>query len=99
MPRTRKIHAPGMKARVALEAIKSVRTIGEIAQEHAIHPTLVTTWKKQAVDGLPGLFESPRDASRDQQSETERDELFKQIGQLKVELDWVKKKAGFARRG
>jgi transposase len=58
-----------------------------------IHPTLVGNWKKQALAGLPDVFSNGREVSR-QQADAEKDELFKQIGQLKVELDFLKKRAG-----
>lgn len=93
MPKSRKSYPPSLKARVVVEALKNQKTAAEIAQVYSIHPTLVSTWKKQALEALPGIFQQPRD-SRDANLEAERDELYKQIGQLKVELDWLKKRAG-----
>lgn len=83
------------KAKVALEAIKGQRTISEIASRHEIHPNLVTQWKK-------GLLAHASDAFSDARSKDKSDEealkgqLYQQIGQLKVELDWLKKKSGLA---
>ena len=93
MPNSRKNHPPSLKARVVVEAIKGQKTVAQIAQVYGVHPTLVSTWKKQALEALPGIFQQPRDG-RGQAVEAERDELYKQIGQLKVELDWLKKRAG-----
>lgn len=93
MPRTRKNHPPSLKAKVAVEAIKGQKTTAQIAQMFGVHPTLVGVWKKQAVTGLPDVFGNGREQVR-QQAEADKDELYKQIGQLKVELDFLKKRAG-----
>lgn len=93
MPRTRKNHPPSLKAKVAVEAIKSHQTTAQIAHAFGIHPTLVTGWKKQALAGLPGIFAPGRESSRGE-IDAEKDELYKHIGQLKVELDFLKKRAG-----
>lgn len=81
MPQTRKNHSPGLKAKVAVEAIKSHKTAAQIAQ--SVHPTQVGSWKKQALAGLPDVFGNGRERIR-QQADAEKDELNKQIGQLKV---------------
>jgi transposase-like protein len=93
MPRTRKNHPPSLKAKVAVEAIKAHKTAAQIAQVFGVHPTQVGGWKKQALAGLPDIFGNGREQVR-QQTDVERDELYKQIGQLKVELDFLKKRAG-----
>ena len=90
MPRTRKSHPPSLKAKVAVEAIKAHKTTTQIAQMFGVHPTQVGGWKKQALAGLPDIFGNGREQMR-QQSDAEKDELYKQIGQLKVELDFLKK--------
>jgi transposase len=89
MPKTRKSHPPSLKAKVAVEAIKAHKTAAQIAQMFGVHPTQVGGWKKQALAGLPDIFGNGREQMR-QQSDTEKDELYKQIGQLKVELDFLK---------
>ncbi len=96
MPKTRKSHPPSLKAKVAVEAIKAQKTTGQIAPMFAVHPTQVGGWKKQALDGLPDIFGQGREQVR-QQFDAEKNELYKQIGQLKVELDCFKKKAGLLR--
>ena len=90
----RKKHSAEFKAKVALEAAKGLKTINEIASESEVHPTQVTLWKKQLLEEIPTLFAS----NRGQKQKTQEDltaMLYQQIGQLKVELDWVKKKSGF----
>src|SRR5277367_5122118 len=92
MPKIRKSHPPSLKAKVAVEAIKAHKTAAQIAQMFGVHPTQVGGWKKQALAGLPDVFGNGRDQIR-QQSDAEKDELYKQIGQMKVELDFLKKKS------
>ena len=92
MPRTRKSHPPSLKAKVAVEAIKAHKTTTQIAQIFGVHRTQVGGWKKQALAGLPDIFGNGREQMR-QQAEADKDELYKQIGQLKVELDFLKKKS------
>src|SRR3954454_15568853 len=71
MPQTRKNHSPGLKAKVAVEAIKSHKTVAQIAQMFGVHPTQVGSWKKQALAGLPDVFGNGREQIR-QQSDTEK---------------------------
>jgi len=93
MKRERKQHNSETKAKVAVEAIRGLRTVNEIASEHGVHPTQVTQWKKQAVAGLAEVFSNGR--ARQDQAESElRDRLYEEIGRLKFELDWLKKKLG-----
>jgi transposase-like protein len=92
----RKQHSAEFKSKVVIEAIKSLKTVNEIAAEMGVHPTQVTLWKKQALESLPELFSSRRGQAQKAQ-EGLTDELYQQIGQLKVELDWLKKKSGLAR--
>jgi transposase len=87
----RRSHTNEFKARVALEAVRADRTINEIASEYKIHPNMVTKWKKQLMERLPDVFEH---GVREKPDDAEKEELYKQIGKMKVELDWLKKKAG-----
>lgn len=89
----RKRYEAGLKAKVALEAIKGQRTVNEIAAAYGVHPNQVAQWKKQALEQLPEIFSNGRVRSDAAQEEL-RDQLYQQIGQLKVELDWLKKKSG-----
>ncbi len=93
MPRTRRNHPPSLKAKVAIEAIKGHKTTAQIAQMFGVHPTLVGGWKKQALAGLTEVFSNGHERSR-QQADAEKDELYKQIGRLNVELAFLKKRAG-----
>ena len=85
-----------MKARITLEAIKGQKTVQEIASHYGVHPNQVTNWKRQAIEGVPGLFVDRR-SRPDTSEEALKAELYQQIGQLQVELDWLKKKSGLSR--
>ena len=93
MKKERKSYTAAFKAKVALEAIKGQRTINEIASAFEVHPNQVTQWKKQAVSQLSDIFSNGR-ARAESAEEELRNQLYQQIGQLKVELDWLKKKSG-----
>jgi putative transposase len=93
MKKQRKSYTAAFKAKVALEAIKGQRTTNEIASAYEVHPNQVTQWKKQAVSQLSEIFSNGR-ARADGAEEELRNQLYQQIGQLKVELDWLKKKSG-----
>jgi len=93
MRNKRKKHGAEFKAKVALEAIKGVKTINEIASRYEVHPTQVTQWKKQAVESLSRVF-SGRGEKTEKAEEELKARLYQQIGQLQVELDWLKKKLG-----
>ncbi len=90
----RKNHDAAFKAKAALELVKGLRTVNEIASEHGLHPNLLTRWKKQLLEGLPEIFSSSTNVQR---KEKEYEELiarlYQKIGQLEVELDWLKKKS------
>ena len=85
-----------IKARIAMEAIKGQRTIQEIGSHYGVHPSQVRQWKQQAVESMAELFTDRR--TRDSEAEEAlKAELYQQIGQLQVELDWLKKKSGLSR--
>jgi transposase len=88
----RKIHTPPFKAKVALAALKGDRTVNELAGQFDVHSTLIHAWKKQLLEGAEAIFSGPaRPASADAQAR--QAELFEQIGRLKMELEWLKKKS------
>ena len=80
------------KAKVALEAAKGARTANEIAAQYDCHPTQVSQWKKELLDSVSTIFENRR-TRKETSSESEHDEALKQIGQLQLELAWLKKKS------
>lgn len=89
----RKVFSSQLKAKVALEAIRGMKTVNEIAQEFGVHPTQVGLWKKELQEHAAGLFDAKRGPkSADQSASPER--LYSEIGRLKMELDWLKKKSG-----
>jgi putative transposase len=90
---TRKSYDSRLKVQVALEALKNQRTIAQIASEYGVHPNMVTQWKQRLLNELPDIFNNKHQKSK-QDNETLQAELYRQIGQLKVELDWLKKKSG-----
>jgi len=94
--RQRRNFSAEMKGRIALEAIKSQKTIQEIASHYGVHPNQVTNWKRQAVEGLPSVFVDQR-SKVNTSEETITAELYQQIGEMKVELDWLKKRSGLSR--
>jgi putative transposase len=88
----RKVHTPAFKAQVALAAVRGTQTVNELASQFGVHPTLIHGWKKQLLAGAEEVFGSgAKAAARD--TEQQQAELFEQIGRLKMELEWVKKKA------
>lgn len=97
MSAIRKQHSSAFKAKVVLEAIKGQRTITELASEYGVHPNQITNWKKQAIDALPGIFSKQKERG-ERKSEEVESELYRQIGQMKVEIDWLKKKSGLIDR-
>lgn len=95
MSRKRRTFSADFKAKLAIEALREQHTLAELAAQHQVHPNQITQWKKQLMDSLPEVFGRRREQSvQDQQELTDR--LYQQIGQLKVELDWIKKKSGLA---
>lgn len=92
MARTRRRFDGKFKSKVALEAVRGLRTISEIARQYKVHPNQVTMWKKQLLDGAEEVFEGSASTSKKGNDEPEVAELYEQIGRMKVELEWLKKK-------
>jgi transposase len=86
----RKRYTGAFKAKVGMEALMGVKTVGQIAREYQVHPVQVTQWKGVIRERLPDLFESARPAHEDSQQLITQ--LHEKIGQLTVEVDWLKKK-------
>jgi transposase len=81
------------KAKVALEAIKGQRTLNELAKEYGVHPNQIGIWKKKLLEVAPEVFSRGKDRDAERAKE-ERDRLYKKVGQLQIEVDWLKKKTG-----
>ena len=87
-------HSAEFKRKVALEIIKGEETMSVICSKYQIHPTQARKWKEKALTALEHSFDSDSVDNRVKEKEKLIDELYRQIGQLKVELDWLKKKIG-----
>jgi putative transposase len=97
MSNKRRSFSASFKAKVALEALSGHRTVAEIAQHYRVHPNQVSTWKRQAVDHMEDGFKDGR-RRKGADDEALKDQLYQQIGRLKVELDWLKKTVGMVER-
>lgn len=84
-------HTEEFKAKVALEAIRGVRTLSELSSMHGVHSTVIGQWKRQLVDGATELFRRGNGAVGKSEQEL-TGPLYEEIGRLKVEVDWLKKK-------
>jgi putative transposase len=90
----RKQFTATFKAKVALEAVKGMRSVNELAGLYQVHPAQIATWKKRLVEGAPEVLADGRRKAGAADGEALSAQLYQQIGQLKVELDFLKKKAG-----
>ena len=93
MKNKRKNHSAVFKAKVALAAAKGDKTIAELASTFEVHPTQIAQWKKRLLESTTDIFSQKRQREKTNNDEL-TSELYRQIGQLKVELDWLKKKSG-----
>ena len=91
MKKQRRKHTAEFKARIALEAIRGIDTINEIAAKYEVHPVQVGNWKKDLLDRVPELFER-KNAAKNKDEELERAQLDRKVGQLSMEVDWLEKK-------
>jgi transposase-like protein len=90
----RKTFSAHQKAKVAIEAIRGIKTVNEIAQQFEVHPTQVGQWKKELQEQAGELFEGKRGPKPAVDPEASTERLYSEIGRLKMELDWLKKKSG-----
>ena len=93
MTTTRKQHSPAFKARVAIEAIRGEKTLSQLGSQFKVHPIQIAKWRKSAMEQLPELFVDGR-KRKGEPADVGNDALYDEIGRLKVELDWLKKKVG-----
>ena len=87
----RKKYSKELKARIALDAIKGQKTIAELASEYGVHANQISIWKKQLLDAAPAAFSNGKDEDA-KIKEVERDHLYQKVGQLQIEVDWLKKR-------
>ena len=92
MGKSRRKFTGAFKAKVAMEAVKGEKTVSQLSSDFQVHPNQISQWKRLLVEGSPEIFTDKRGKDRKQNQELIQ-ELYRQIGQLKVELDWVKKKS------
>lgn len=92
MNKQRRKHTAEFKARVALEALKGLETINQIAAKYELHPVQVGTWKKELLEGAGSLYER-RNAKDDSEQERRIEELERKVGQLSMEVDFLEKKS------
>lgn len=92
----RRRHSAAFKAKVAIEAIKGERSVNELAGAYQVHPTQIAAWKRRALQSLPEAFADGRRRARDD-DEALKARLYQEIGQMKVELDFLKKKSELLR--
>ena len=92
MANTRKNYNSSFRAKVALAAIRGEQTLSELASKFEVHPAQVAKWKKQLLDAAEEVFEDKRGRKKKKTDDVEHGQLYEQIGRLKVENDWLKKK-------
>jgi transposase len=95
MKKTRRKHSGEFKTKVVLEMLKEVETLSEISSKYGVQPTQVTKWKRSFLERAPELFSENGRRSEKEQEEVQA-ELYKKIGQLQVEIDFLKKKSGIS---
>ena len=94
MTKKRRTHSPEIKARVALEALKGIKPIHEVASDNEIHPVQVSQWKKELQDRMREIFERKNGRSNEAEQEQRHIELLeRKVGQLTIERDWLAKKS------
>ena len=91
MGKKRRTHSDEFKAKVAVEAVKGVRTLSELSSIFKVHPTVIAQWKRRLLDGASSVF-GQSSGSREKSEEDLTAPLYEEIGRLKMEVDWLKKK-------
>ena len=94
MGKKRNRPSAALKAKVAVAAVKEMKTVAELSSQYGVHPTQIHQWKRQLLERAEELFSTPRTAGRSgEEQEALQAKLYEEIGRLKVELEWLKKKA------
>jgi transposase-like protein len=93
MSKKRRQHSAALKAQVGLEALKEIQPVHAIAAKHGVHPTQVNQWKKEVAERLPEVFTRQADVHA-LEAQAREQELYAEIGKLKMQLEWLKKKLG-----
>ena len=93
MKQTRKKHSPAFKGKVALAALQGEETIAQLARRFEVHPSQIHAWEKALVEGVPGLF-ATNQRSQEKAKEAQINQLYRHIGQLKVERDFLSERSG-----
>ncbi len=93
MGKKRQQHSAAFKSKVALAAVQERKTVQELASQFGVHPTLIHGWKKRLLEGAQEVFESKNESKSRVAEKAQEGELFEQIGRLKMDLEWLKKKA------
>lgn len=94
MTRIRRKHSPEFKLKAVIEVLKGEKTATQLAGELGVHPLVLSDWKKHFLEVGVQIFEKARKASKVSEEAKEKTELFEQIGRLKMEIEWLKKKLG-----
>ena len=92
MSKSRKRYSPDFKAKVAIDALRDDESVAQLAGRHGVHPTMINQWKRKMREGAAAIFDNSRKTL--QKNEALMDELYKEIGKLKVERDFLSKKLG-----
>ena len=87
----RKKHSKELKASIALDAIRGQKTMSELASEYGVHANQISRWRKQLLEAAPDIFTRGKDKEAEK-NEVERNHLYKKVGQLQIEVDWLKKR-------
>ena len=93
MKQTRRKHSPAFKAKVALAALQGEETIAQLSSRYQVHPSQIQAWKKTLAEGVPGLFVAEQ-KSQEKAKDAQIDRLYRHIGQLKVERDFLAERSG-----
>jgi putative transposase len=92
---SRKTYSPNLKSRIVLEMFREELTISQISSKYGVHQSVLSKWKNAVLEGLPGFFADPRKKNpADTQKDNIIEDLYRQVGKLSLQLEWLKKKCG-----